>query len=152
MTHDENKEAPNVVQPVAETEELPFGTVVVEETKEITDSGSIEPFTDRTNLTAPKNSPQKKRPWSKFQANNSKDSGSLKRKKFDTTKVQKEHDRKTRDREQQENSLRNGSIERKQLMKNKLNAIRQKRTQAEMNKLYSATMINSIGVVLQKEL
>ena len=96
MTKDLDKEASKV----SEIEELPFGTVVEEEIKVTTDTGSKEPFTDRTNLTKQKNSPPKKRPWSKVSENNTKDRTAFKRKKIDSAKAQKEHDRKIRDRQQ----------------------------------------------------
>ena len=96
MTKDLDKEASEV----SEIIELPFGTVVEEESKVTTEIDSKEPFTDRTNLTKPKSSPQKKRPWSKVSENNGKDRTAFKRKKIDSAKAQKEHDRKIRDRHQ----------------------------------------------------
>ena len=51
----------------------------------------------------------------------------------------------------QENRKRDHKAKRKQLMEAKLNAIKNRRYQEEMNKLYANKMVKAIDVVLSKE-
>ena len=65
---------------------------------------------------------------------------------------QKEHDRKVRERQHKTDKNRQYSANRKQLMKDKLAALKQNNRQEDMNKLYAKTFVNSINNVFQKDI